>query len=206
MVKTIKDGAIKAFNDSNPSQDGTMFGYGGNWWKRRNLANQWKHTNKCWWWPESWNCWYDKCATFYSTFIHPNWPRNSSINGSTRKLFSSSYQLVSGVPSRHQNLDSRANEKENLHCVLLTNLPLVHKKQLLAFQTLQPWKLEMEWFDSDLCRNHHVHLKTLGVLRTHVFSFWPWGSRACSFCFWKSAALYSKRHLLGYVFGMMVPQ
>ena len=29
MVKAIKDGAIKAFNDSNPSQDGIMFGYGG---------------------------------------------------------------------------------------------------------------------------------------------------------------------------------
>ena len=26
MVKAIKDGAIKAFNDSNPSQDGIMFG------------------------------------------------------------------------------------------------------------------------------------------------------------------------------------
>jgi len=28
MVKAIKDGAIKDFNDSNPSQDGIMFGYG----------------------------------------------------------------------------------------------------------------------------------------------------------------------------------
>ncbi len=155
MVKAIKDGAIKAFNDSNPSQDGIMFGYGGCWWRGRNLANQSKHMNSYWWWTKSWTRWYDThhLQYFYLSQLLQDFFYSSS-NCSTRN-WGSLYQLVRGfflinINNGWSTLDFRANEKEILQCLLLTNLGVVHKKQLLAFQTLQPWKLtwrlEMEWF------------------------------------------------------------